>query len=144
MIKIEIPKETTFNLPEGTFAARIESIKRFHKQNSTGMEGWVRITFNVLVPELPNVNTLAGRNFKLNLNPGSELRNFLSSLLGSAFFSNSSGQTFDLERLVGLECRVTLVYFQGRGYEHPMVMVANVIPSHKRLQGATGIKGGKD
>ena len=128
MIEIEIPKETTFHLPEGNFAARIDNARVFPKQSADGMEDWLRILWEVKVPGMDHLNTLAGRNFKLNLNPGSDLRNFLGCLLGPQFFLNSSGQKFDLESLIGRECEVRLEHFCGRDYDRPLVVVAAMYP----------------
>ena len=135
----------TFNLPEGNFAARIDSLKVFPRQTSKGMEDWIRILFQVKVPGMENLNTMAGRNFKLNLNPGSELRNFLGSLLGGRFFLNSSGQKFDLETLIGRECEVKLEHYCGKDYDKPMVVVAAVYPPGSlKLTRAIPETGGKD
>jgi len=134
MIEIDIPKETTFDLPEGNFAAKVDHVRVFSKQSARGMEDWVRILFEVKVPGMDHLNTVAGRNFKMNLNPGSDLRNFLGSLLGPQFFRDSSGQKFNMESLIGRECEVKLEHFCGRDYEKPMVMVAGMYsPGSLRL-----------
>jgi hypothetical protein len=130
MIEIDIPKETTFDLPEGNYAARIENVKEFPKQTGQGMEMWVRILFCVTIPGMSHLNTLAGRNFKRNLNPGSDLRNFLAGLLGGRFFLNGSGQKFDLETIIGKECEVKLEHFCGKNYDKPLVVVAGVYRPH--------------
>jgi len=128
MIEIEVPKEITFELPEGNFAARISNVKVCPKQTAKGMEDWVRILFEVKIPGMEHLNTLAGRNFKLNLHPGSDLRNFLGGLLGVRFFLNTSGQKFNLETIIGMECEVKLEHFTGKDYEKPLVVVAAVFP----------------
>ena len=144
MIEIEIPKETTWDLPEGNFAASIQNMKVSAKQSARGMEEQVRILFEVKVPGMGHLNTLAGRNFKMNLNPGSDLRNFLGSLLGSRFFLNSSGQKFDLESLIGRECELKLEHFCGRDYEKPMVVVAAMYPPKSLTLTPAIPKEGKD
>jgi len=128
MIEVEIPKERMWDLPEGNYSATIDSLKVFPKQSSKGMEDWVRILFQVKVPGMEHWNTLAGRNFKLNFHPGSDLRNFLGSLLGGRFFLNGSGQKFDLETLIGMEGEVKLQHYQGRDFDSPMVVVAAMYP----------------
>lgn len=143
MLEIEIPKEITFDLPEGNFAAKIDNVRVFPKQSAKGAEDWVRILFQVKVPGMEHLNTLAGRNFKLNLNHGSELRNFLGCLLGGRFFLNTSGQKFDLESIVGRECEIKLEHFCGKDYDRPLVVVAVMYPPHS-LKLSTGItEGGK-
>jgi hypothetical protein len=144
MITVEIPKEVTFDLPEGNFAARIDNIKRSQKQSAKGMDDWVRIVFQVTIPGMENLTTLAGRGFKLNLNPGSDLRNFLGGLLGVWFFLTGSGQKFDLETLIGRECEVKLEHFYGKDYEKPLVVVAAVYPPGSLKLTEAKPEGGKD
>ena len=144
MIEIDIPKETTFDLPGGNFAARIDNVKVFPKQSAKGMEDWVRLVFQVKVPGMEHLNTLAGRNFKLNLNPGSDLRNFLGGLLGGGFFLNASGRKFDLETIIGIEGEVKLEHYCGRDYSKPLVVVAALYPHHSLKLTQAIAAGGKD
>ena len=108
------------------------------------MEDWVRIVFLVKIPGMENLTCLAGRGFKLNLNPGSDLRNFLGGLLGAGFFLNGSGKKFDLETLIGRECEVKLEHHQGKGYDKPLVMVAAVYPPGSLKLTEAKPEGGKD
>src|SRR4051812_43195986 len=79
MIVAEIPKDVSFDLPEGRYRARISNLRLFNKQTGRGPQDWLRILFEVDVPGLSEkVNTLAGRSFKMDLNAGSELRHFLT------------------------------------------------------------------
>ncbi|MEI6393268.1 MAG: hypothetical protein WCT12_19460 [Verrucomicrobiota bacterium] len=128
MIDIYVANEITFDLPEGNFAGKIDSVKVFPKNSRKGMEDWIRILFLVEVPGMENLHTMAGRNFKLNLHSGSELRNFLRGLLGGQFFLNVSGQKFDLESLIGRDCAVKLEHYRGKNYDKPMVVVASISP----------------
>ena len=128
MINIIIPQETTFDLPEGNYAAKIDSVKHITKQTSKGIDHQVRFLFRVHVPEMEHVNTLAGRNFKLSLDANSDLRLFLAGLLGPKFFINGSGKPFDIETLIGKECEVELKHFLGRNHDKPMVIVASIHP----------------
>jgi hypothetical protein len=143
MIEIEVPKETTFNLPEGNFALKVDNVRVFQRQTGKGIEDWVRLSFQVKVPGMEHLNNLAGRNFKLNLNPGSDLRNFLGCLLGGRFFLNNSGQKFDLETLIGMEGEGKLEHYHGKDYDKPMVVAAAVYPPHS-LKLTQCTLGGKD
>jgi hypothetical protein len=144
MITIDIPKQITFDLPEGNYAASLERLKVFPKQTGKGIEEWVRLGFDVAVPSMPHLDTKAGRSFKFNLNPGSELRNFLIGLLGPEFFLNLSGQPFDLETLLGTTCEVRLEHFQGKAYDKPMVVVAGAFKQNSLKLTGVKAKGTQD
>ena len=129
MISATIPPEKTFDLPEGTYSAGISSVRQFIKQAGSGPQDWVRFLFEVKAPGLSDrFNAMAGRSFKLDLNPGSELRNWLTGLLGRAFFKDRSGQEISLDSLVGVECQIELVHVHDPRYEKPLVVVANLWP----------------
>lgn len=127
-LELWLPKEIYFQLPEGNYLARIRKLKPKIKQTSRGAEDWVRVIFEVEIPSLSHLNCIAGRNLALNLNAGSDLRNFLEGLLGRQFFVNHSGRKIDLETLCGRECEVTLEHFFGRDYDNPMVVVSRIAP----------------
>ena len=60
----------------------------------------------------------------LSFKPGSDLRNFLTPVLGLDFFKKHSAKSIDLEKiLVGLHGVVTLSHFTGQDYDKPMVVV---------------------
>ena len=110
------------------------------KQDESRPQDWLRILFEVQVPGLSErKKTMAGRNFKLDLNPRSDLRNWLAGLLGQEFFREHSGQQVSLHSLIGTDCIVELVHFQGDGYEKPHVVVASVHPANP-----APVEGGKD
>lgn len=128
MIEIQIPKKTNFNLPRGNYAARITGLKVIQKQSAKGPEDWVRFLFQVTIPGMEKFDTRAGRSFKMNLNNGSELRNFLTSYLGNLFFINGSGQAYNLENLIDRECELKLEHQHSKDYEEPLVVVAGIYP----------------
>lgn len=129
MIVAAIPKEICFDLPIGRFKAVISNIKPFIKQASQGPQDWIRILFDVQVPGISErAEAKAGRNFRLDLRPGSELRNWLTGLLGRTYFNDKSGETVSLDSLVGTECEIELTHFQGDGFKRPMVIPANIYP----------------
>ena len=129
MIEIQVPKETTFDLPEGCYQAQVLDVRQQVKQSKEGMQDWVRIRFRVQIPGLSeHLNTVAGRSFKLDLNGGSDLRNFLGGYLGQHYFTERSGQTVDLDGLQGAECEVELQHQWTRKHERPLVVVAQMLP----------------
>jgi hypothetical protein len=129
MITADIPLEVTFELPEGRYQASISSLKPYTKPSGRGPQNWIRILFDVHIPGLSErMETRAGRNFKLDLNPGSEFRNWLTGLLGKEYFKERSGQQISLDSLLNSECEVELKHFYGPGYEQPLVVVASIRP----------------
>ena len=124
MINVEIPKERTFDLPEGRFSAEITSLKLTQKHTHKGRQDWIRVLFKVSVPGKDHLECSAGKNFLLSFDRGSELRSFVSGLLGPDFFTRNSSQKIDLESvLLGMKGEITLSHFQGRGFETPLVNV---------------------
>ena len=129
--KIQIPKAESFDLPEGTFKATIDDIRYTTKQKAKGAADWLRFVFRVDVPGINRFAAKAGRNFEINLHPGSDLRNFLTSLLGDKFFTDWAEEVFEFESLIGMGCEIDLVHRQGKTYAKPFVMVANIRPNEK-------------
>jgi hypothetical protein len=124
MIIVTLDKEITFDLPEGEYGATLVGLKPFAKQSGNGKQDWIRLLFGVSVPGKEHLDCRAGRNFTLSFKAGSDLRNFLTPILGTEFFKANSAKNIDLENtLVGTNGIVTLSHFTGEGYEKPMVMV---------------------
>jgi hypothetical protein len=129
MRNIYIPPEVAFDLPEGKYKAVITTVRTFTKQSKRGAQEWVRILWEVEVPQLKHLDCRAGRNFQHSLKPGSDLRNFLTGLLGNQFFTAKSGTSFDLESLVETKCVIHLEHVYGNGdYDRPLVLVSQIEP----------------
>src|SRR5437868_6784821 len=99
MLQITSPKEVTFHLPAGNYKAKIIEVKPFVKQTSKGPQDWVRFLYEVSIPSMSHLICMAGRNLHCSLKPGSDLRNFVGTLLGGRFFLDRSGEKLDLESL---------------------------------------------
>ena len=124
MVNVTLDKEVTFDLPEGAYAAQITGLKPFNKQTARGKQDWIRILFGVTVLDKQDLDCRAGRNFLLSFKPASDLRNFLTPVLGLDFFKNHSAKSIDLEKiLVSVRGVVTLNHFTGLDYDKPMVVV---------------------
>jgi hypothetical protein len=93
-----IPKDDTYDLPEGRYRAVLSSARTLLKSTSRPVQQ-VRLLFNVNIPSLLNKNPMAGRTFNFDLSRRSELRCFMESWLGADFFSRNT--TVDFEQLVG-------------------------------------------
>ena len=135
MLEVKLEREITFNLPEGAYAASISGIKQFNKQSAKGKQDWIRLSFDVAVPGMENLDCRAGRNFQLNFKAGSDLRNFLTPILGQEFFKKNSAKSIDLEKtLTGLKGVVHLSHFTGEDYETPLVVVDAFEPESKEAK----------
>ena len=135
MLNVTLEKEVTFQLPEGDYAAQLTGIKQFNKQSGRGNQDWVRLLFSVTVPGMQDLDCRAGRNFVLSFKSGTDLRNFLTPVLGQEFFKINSAKSIDLEKiLVGLHGVVSLSHFTGVDYDKPLVVV----------DAFEVVKGGKD
>ena len=140
-VQVEIPKEALFDLPEGRFAAVFANLKAFLKQTGHGPEEWIRFLLDVQVPGLSHrFDTMAGRSFRLDLNRGSQLRTWLTPLLGGDFFKEHAGQQINLEFLTGTACEVELEHFQGKGYKSPLVVPARLFPVTSKDTEVTRVK----
>lgn len=129
MINIQLDKEITFDLPIGEFKAKIIKIKKYPKQSRKGPQDWARINFEVEVPGMERFECRAGRNFPLSFKSGSDLRNFLTPILGADFFREHSAGTIDLEGVLqGKEGKVLLNHYQGDDFDDPLVTVESFEP----------------
>jgi hypothetical protein len=128
----KIPAVKTFDLPAGLYKAVLTQCRAVMKQSKKGAVEWVRLVFEVKVPGLEDQIPCAGRNFQLDLNPGTDLRNFLEVWLGSDFFKLRSNQELDFETLVGREGDISLSHFQGDEFDKPLVVIDNVFPPNSQ------------
>ena len=124
----KIPAAKTFDLPAGIYAATLTQIKPITKQTKKGTQEWVRLIYEVQVPEMANQIPCAGRNLLLDLNPGSDLRNLLEVWLGQDFFNAKSNQDFDFDTLIGKQGDIQLSHYLGGDNEKPFVSIDNIFP----------------
>jgi hypothetical protein len=125
----KIPAVKTFDLPTGRFKATLSQIKPLTKQTKKGPQNWIRLVFEVQVNSMADQIPCAGRNFQLDLSPGSDLRNFLEVWLGTEFFTSKSNQDLDFSELIGKDGDICLSHYLGDDYEKPLVIVDNVFPN---------------
>ena len=134
MTEIEIPKEPTFKLPEGSFRAVIQSYITEPVETTRGPGRNAKILFEVFVPRMKRYECLARRVVSHDLRKGSEMRRFLAGLLTENYFVERASQTVDLKQeLVGRECEVELIHaaFDSDRYSHPLVVVKSIRPYEK-------------
>jgi len=128
---VTIPKDSTFKLPQGRFKAVIPGVKTKPVDTVRGQQYNAAILFKVFVPGMENYECLARKVLPLDLKAGSELRRFLSGLLGTEYFRGKSNQAIDLNsELANKPCEVVLIHakFDEDRYDFPLVDVESVHP----------------
>ena len=122
-----IPKEDTYDLPEGRYNAVLASvrIKPDPKTNRSDQQQ-IRLLFNVSIPSMKRKNPMAGRSFSLDLKKGSDLRNLIESWMGTEWFDSNT--TVDFERLIGRSADLTLTHHHNDGYNRPFVNIESIHP----------------
>jgi len=130
-IPLEIPLEKTFNLNEGCFRGRLDSIIPKPRASGKGSGDQVRFLFEMDIGSILKRNKLpfAGRTFDANLRTGSELREFLETWLGRAYFEAHAGKTIDLESLVGTRADLILKHYHNASYDNPLVFIQAALPA---------------
>src|SRR4051794_4950799 len=118
---IQLPRDKTFNLPEGNFRGRLSSISK--RPTGRSQQESIRFVFDMNIPSIKTALPCAGRNFALDIKGGNDLKRFLDGWLGKDFFEANGGQSLDLEHLIGREADLVLTHFQQTGYERPMVFI---------------------
>lgn len=121
-----IPKDDTYDLPEGRFRAQLSSARTLLKQTSRPVQQ-VRLLFAVNISSLKNKNPMAGRTFNFDLSRRSELRCFIESWLGADLFNRNN--KIDFEQLVGRSADITLIHRHNDGYERPYVFIESIHPA---------------
>jgi hypothetical protein len=137
---VPVPRESNFRIPEGRYRAKIASIRKMPVERLDGASEALRLLFEVKVPSLPNTQNLAKAEYRLEMNPGSDLRNVLTRLLGKQVFTDASGGTFDLGQLVNMEVEVEIEHVttsRREDYSYPLVRVRD-IRKHGTMQ-LTGV-----
>lgn len=134
-----VPKEPTYNLPEGRFRAYLRSFSVRPPKRSKGKDRTLNaiIQFDVTsVPGMENYDCKARKVVPMDLKSGSELRRFLEGLLGSGYFSQRSNQAIDLRSVLeGQACEVVLIHAKHdeECYKHPLVDVLEIFPLTLRM-----------
>jgi hypothetical protein len=142
---VEIPRESNFRIPEGRYRGKIASVRRLTVERLEGAGEVLRLLFEVQVPSLPNTQNLAKAEYRLEMNPGSDLRNVLTRLFGKEVFTEAFGSTFDLAQLVNMavELEIEHVVTSRRDeYSYPLVRVRDIRRPSAQLVGVAEPKTG--
>ena len=124
---LEIPRETTFECPEGPLRASLYDIREHLIPTKTGVDKQVRLLFEVKHKRPDNKLVLVGKNYPPSLARGSGLREVLENWQGSEFFAHAGNQV-DLKTLVEREADIVTRHRHNAGYRQPFVDLVGVYP----------------
>lgn len=127
--EIMIPRERTYKICPGHYRAQVQNVV-FKKAKTSDAQNCC-INFEVYVPGMERYECVARAVISLDLRPGSQLRIFLESLLGSQYFTEHAGLPIDLNQVLrGLDCEIDVVHgpHDQEKYDWPMVLVVNATP----------------
>jgi hypothetical protein len=133
---IEIPKEPTFDLPEGRFKARLVAVSPKQRFTADTIIQQTRMLFEVEVPTIRFKQPMAGRNFDKTLRRGSELRGFLEAWKGTEWIEQQ-GARINLDQLIGEEVELELTHLQRPPHKKPMVLISAIKPILRPLSTIT-------
>src|SRR4051812_62289 len=88
---VPVPKISNWYIPKGKYRAKIKTLNKKFVEKLGGTDDAVRILFEVQVPSLPKAVNLAKADFPIDLNPGSELHNVYTRLLGKSALIEAAG-----------------------------------------------------
>jgi hypothetical protein len=120
-LTVNVPKLTSFHVPQGPHSATIKSASKKRRESGRSSIPIVRLVFAVHIPD-PKFNYLAKVDFEEDLNEGGALWNVLCRLLGRKALEDCSGSQFNLRTLKDLECDVEIehIYDDSDDYEFPL------------------------
>ena len=125
---LEIPRSTTFECPEGRFAAVLTEVKDKFQSSMGESQKQIRLVFEPKIPPVKHKTVLAGKNFLPSLAQGSELRTCLDTWMGEDFIPSQTGGRFELESLIGRECEIETVHIRDPKHKNPFVCIAGIYP----------------
>ena len=125
---LEIPRSTTFECPEGRFAAVLTEVKDKFQSSMGESQKQIRLVFEPKIPPVKHKTVLAGKNFLPSLAPGSELRTCLDTWMGEDFIPSQNGGRFDLKSLIGRECEIATVHLSDSKHKNPFVCITGIYP----------------
>lgn len=123
---IEIPRDPTYDLPEGTFKARLLSVtpkSRFHQDKQIAQ---IRFIFEVDIPGIDHLQHLAGRTFDSALGKKDELRFFVERWKGFGWLQLQSSRRIDFGSFVGEEVELELTHLQRPPHNKPFVLISDI------------------
>lgn len=126
---VPVPKVSNWRIPEGKYHAKIKSVNKKFIEKLDGTEDAARMLFEVQVPSLPKTINLAKAEFPIDLNPGSELHNIYSRLLGKAALVDAAGGALNLKQVEDMDVEIEIEHFttsRRDEYEYPLVKVRDI------------------
>jgi hypothetical protein len=128
-LMVPVPKTTNFRIPEGSYRSKISSVRKQYVEKLASTGETVKLLFEVQVPSLQKTVNLAKAEFRLDLNPGSELHNVLTRLFGKQALADKAGGEFDLGELEGMTVDIEIEHVitnRRDEYDYPLVKVRDI------------------
>jgi hypothetical protein len=124
-LEVEVPRQSSWHTPKGSYHSTIRSVNIINRFGFGSK--LARLVFDVHVAN-SQLDYLAKLDLKLDLSEGSDLWNLICRLFSRKALQDNSGSTFDLERLVGMECDVEIDHNcdKAEEYDFPLVLVTDV------------------
>ncbi len=126
--------DQTFDLPEGTFKARLSSVSPKQRFHGTDQINQTRLLFEVDVPGIKFKRPMAGKSFDINLRKGSELRWFLEAWKGAEWLEQNAGQKIDLDQFIGEEVELELTHLIRPPHKRPLVLITKIRPIQQPIK----------
>lgn len=129
---VSVPKDHNYRIPEGYYTGTIHKVLRLPRPNCRDRGDILRILCELTVPGMEKFLNLAKAEFLFSLEPGAELRDLLSTLLGKETLADLSGGAFDLESLVGRNVDVQVEHIitgKSEQYDYPFVHICDIKPA---------------
>ena len=127
-MELEIPKERTFDCPQGTFRATFQGIREEPKFKNGTLQKFLRMTLEVDVPSIRNRLVTVARTFEPSIAAGTPLRTMLESWLGHEFFEKNAGKKIKLDELIGREADIIVQHFFNEGFPKPYCHLVAMCP----------------
>jgi len=124
--------EKTIDLPEGTYAAHIIGVRSLELPSGKKDKDWLCMGIKITAPSISDEDLRCYIKYHVSFYEGSNLREFLTKVLGPDFFNFITAKSFDLnEILPGIRGVIKLIHLKSEGRDKPMVIVKGFKPSIK-------------
>jgi hypothetical protein len=122
-MKIPIPSEVQYLVPEGKYRAFLREVRYLTSKKQ------VRLIFEIISKRPGKGRYVAGKNYDINLEKGSPLRQDLASLRGYDLTAEEIEQgDFDCDTLIGTDCDLLIAHISNADYDQPFVAIAKMLP----------------
>jgi len=126
--EVYVPKEWTFDVPQGTYSGKLNSFKLYEKEANGNKELMIRFLFELDIPSITAKTAMAGQNFVFDLTPGTPLRQFLIDWLGMEYLEKIAGTNWSLKSLEEHPGEFAIAHIHNSKYPRPLVVISKALP----------------